>query len=119
MRRLILSAFIGICCWFSLEGRQLPVKVSCIGDSITYGAGLEDRESTSYPSQLQAILGEDYLVRNFGRNGATLLRKGHRPYIEQEEFSQALDFAGDILVMRAGLSTMKSESPQSLYCLRS
>ena len=75
------------------------VKVACVGNSITYGMRLEDRERESYPAQLQALLGDRYEVGNFGKSGATLLRHGHRPYFEQEEFRQAMDFAGDIVVI--------------------
>ena len=45
------------------------VKVACIGDSITFGALLRDRESNCYPAQLEKLLGEGYSVRNFGVNG--------------------------------------------------
>ena len=31
-------------------------KVACIGDSITYGFGLANRETESYPAQLQKLL---------------------------------------------------------------
>ena len=62
------------------------VRVACIGDSVTYGMTLEDRETESYPAQLQQMLGAGYQVATFGRNGATLLRQGHRPYMEQEEY---------------------------------
>ncbi|MBQ0024637.1 MAG: hypothetical protein KBT00_02795, partial [Bacteroidales bacterium] len=47
------------------------VKVACIGDSVTYGYGLENRDNDSYPAQLQKLLGNGYDVRNFGHNGAT------------------------------------------------
>ena len=52
------------------------VKVACIGNSITYGAGIVNREKNSYPAQLQVYLGDKYEVRNFGSNGATTLHKG-------------------------------------------
>lgn len=81
-----------------------PIKVSCIGNSITYGAKLENRAQDCYPAQLQRMLGEGYLVGNFGRSGATLLRHGHRPYMEQEEFRRALEFAGDIIVIHLGIN---------------
>ena len=80
------------------------VKVSCVGNSITYGMRLEDREHESYPVRLQEILGDRYEVGNFGKSGATLLRHGHRPYFEQEEFRQAMDFAGDIVVIHLGVN---------------
>ncbi|MEX2028771.1 MAG: GDSL-type esterase/lipase family protein [Candidatus Curtissbacteria bacterium] len=51
-------------------------KVACVGDSITYGARLDDRNKDSYPAQLQALLGEDYSVENFGVGSCTLIKKG-------------------------------------------
>ena len=83
---------------------QQPIKVACIGNSVTYGYGHENPDSTSYPSQLAAMLGNDYEVGNFGKSGATLLRKGHRPYNEQEEFKKALEFAPDIAIIHLGLN---------------
>ncbi|MBQ9185294.1 MAG: sialate O-acetylesterase [Bacteroidales bacterium] len=81
-----------------------PVKVSCVGNSITYGMKLQNREQDCYPAQLQRMLGSGYEVGNFGKSGATLLRKGHRPYMEQEEFRKAMDFAGDIVVIHLGIN---------------
>lgn len=52
------------------------IKVACVGDSITFGARLENRDMDSYPAQLQLLLGEKYEVFNFGVGGCTLLRKG-------------------------------------------
>ena len=80
------------------------IKVSCVGNSITYGMRLDDREHESYPVRLQEMLGDRYEVGNFGKSGATLLRHGHRPYFEQEEFRQAMDFAGDIVVIHLGIN---------------
>lgn len=92
-----------------VDARRKPkpapkIKVSCVGNSITYGMRLEDRERESYPAQLQALLGDLYEVGNFGKSGATLLRHGHRPYFEQEEFHQAMAFAGDIVVIHLGIN---------------
>jgi lysophospholipase L1-like esterase len=52
------------------------IKVACVGDSITYGARLDDPGKHSYPAQLQELLGEKYAVENFGVSSLTLLRKG-------------------------------------------
>ncbi|WP_075559698.1 GDSL-type esterase/lipase family protein [Parabacteroides timonensis] len=83
---------------------QKKIKVACVGNSVTYGVGIDNREVNSYPAQLQRMLGEDYEVMNFGKSGATLLNKGHRPYCEQEEYKAALDFAGDLVVVHLGLN---------------
>ena len=85
-------------------GQQKTIKVACVGNSITYGYGIENREQNSYPSVLQRLLGKGYKVENFGHSGATLLSKGHRPYIQQEEYQKALAFAGDIVVIHLGIN---------------
>lgn len=84
--------------------QALQIKVACVGNSVTYGAGVENREINSYPARLQTLLGDEYDVRNFGKSGATLLSKGHRPYIEQEEYHAALDFKPDFVVIHLGLN---------------
>ena len=102
MRRLLW--IIGILALFFPASGTAAVKVACVGDSVTYGARIEDRENDAYPAQLQRMLGPDYEVCNFGRSGATLLRHGHKPYFDQPEFRQAMDFAGDIVVIHLGLN---------------
>lgn len=84
--------------------KQKTVRVACIGNSITYGTGIADRTNDSYPSQLQRLLGSNYQVGNFGKPGATLLCHGHRPYVKQEEFKEAIAFKGDIAVMHLGIN---------------
>ena len=85
-------------------GQTTKIKVACVGDSVTYGTGIEDRDNNSYPAQLQKMLGETYLVGNFGKPGATLLSKGHRPYFKQEQFTDAMNFHGDIAIVHLGLN---------------
>ena len=50
--------------------------IATVGDSITFGARLEDPTIDSYPAQLQQSLGEAYQVINLGVGGCTLIRKG-------------------------------------------
>ncbi|SEJ77576.1 alpha-L-fucosidase 2 [Cyclobacterium xiamenense] len=57
-----------------LTGSKL--KVACVGDSITFGARLDNPDSDSYPAHLQKLLGEGYAVENYGVGSLTLLRKG-------------------------------------------
>ena len=83
---------------------QNKIKVACVGNSITYGTGVADREVNAYPVKLQGMLGDKYEVGNFGKPGATLLNKGHRPYTQQQEYKDALAFAGDIVVIHLGIN---------------
>ena len=53
---------------------QENIRVACVGNSITYGFGLNDRQTMSYPAQLGGVLGAGYEVRNFGCNGCAAQR---------------------------------------------
>lgn len=96
---LLLSFWV-----YSLAGFSQQVKVACIGNSVTYGYGHKNPQLTSYPSQLQKLLGDKYVVKNFGHSGATLLRKGHNPYFKTKEFEEALAFHTDIAIIHLGLN---------------
>ena len=101
MKRLLilLLALLPLMGW-----AQNKIKVACIGNSVTYGMTHKNPAETSYPTQLQQMLGDGYEVRNFGHSGATLLSKGHRPYINLPEYKAALEFAPDIAVIHLGLN---------------
>lgn len=79
-------------------------KVACIGNSVTYGYGHANPAETSYPTQLGRMLGDGYEVRNFGYSGATLLSKGHRPYVQQDVYVRALEYIPDLAVIHLGLN---------------
>lgn len=55
-------------------------------------------------SSCNGLLGDQYVVGNFGKSGATLLERGHRPYVKQDEYQQALQFAADIVVIHLGIN---------------
>ena len=80
------------------------IKVACVGNSVTYGYGLTDPATESYPAVLQGLLGNSYTVRNFGHSGATLLKNGHRPYYKTKEFQKAIAMHPDIVVIHLGLN---------------
>ena len=84
------------------EGEK--IRVACVGNSVTYGYGLPDRDTQAYPVILQQLLGDKYEVRNFGHSGTTLLRHGHRPYVLQTEYREAMDFKADLVVIHLGLN---------------
>lgn len=102
MKRLLLS-FLLLFLLLPLSARRI-IKVPCVGNSITYGTGVANREQKAYPVVLQRLLGKGYQVENFGKPGATLLRRGHRPYFDLPEFRAALQFRPDIAVIHLGIN---------------
>ena len=87
-----------------------PVKVACIGNSITYGSGIADRPKDSYPSQLARMLGEHWTVRNFGVSGRTMLKKGDYPYWNEEAYTQVKAFLPDVVIIKLGTNDTKPQN---------
>lgn len=84
------------------ELRAQARRVACIGDSITFGARIPDREHNAYPAQLAARLGPSHEVRNFGVGGATLIRDGDRPYTKTKAFADALAWRPEVAIVQLG-----------------
>ena len=85
--------------------QKQPIRVACVGDSITEGSG--------YPHDLQLMLGSDYFVGNFGVSGSTVSQNSIRPYLDQTAFQQAKDFTPDIVVIMLGTNDANPEITQS------
>lgn len=83
-----------------------PTKVACVGDSITYGGGVRDKNS--YPAQLGVALGDKWSVENFGVSGATLLKNGDKPYWNLDRYQAALKFQPNIVIIKLGTNDSKS-----------
>jgi acyl-CoA thioesterase I len=93
---------------------QQPIRVACIGASITYGYHLKDREHNSYPAWMGRWLGTNYDVRNFGVSGTTLMSSGNLPYIKQQAHADALAFKPDIVIILFGGNDSKHPGDGSL-----
>ena len=77
-----------------------PIRVACIGDSITAGVGTT--QDNSYPTQLSRMLGGKWVVMNFGVGSTTLLNHGDKPYQKEAAFQRALEFQPDVVVIKLG-----------------
>ena len=86
------------------------VRVACIGASITFGAGIQDREKNCYPAQMQNLLGAGYEVRNFGVSSRTMLKHGDFPYWDDPAYQQALAFHPNIVVIDLGGNDSKPQN---------
>lgn len=82
--------------------QRSPIRVACVGDSITAGWGLPDPNTQSYPAQLAKMLGTGYEVGNFGHSGATLVESSDYPYWNKREFERSKAFAPNVVVIMLG-----------------
>ena len=116
MNRNTFSSVLLILCFFGFswvahaEPKKAPKRLACVGDSITFGAAIKDRAKNCYPAQLGRMLGEGWDVRNFGVNGATLLKKGDKPYWKQRAFGQAHAFQPEIVIIKLGTNDSKPQN---------
>ena len=86
------------------------IRVACVGNSVTYGEKIRNREKNSYPVQLGELLGERWDVRNFGVTGATLLKKGDMPYWKQPAFYSAQKFEPHVVIIMLGTNDTKPQN---------
>lgn len=81
-------------------------RVACVGDSITIGA----HSKNPYPAQLQKMLGDQWLVKNFGVSARTLLKKGDHPYWIEKAFQNAKAFQPNVVIIMLGTNDTKPKN---------
>ncbi len=83
-----------------------PVKIACVGDSITYGYTIPKRGENSYPAQLQRKLDAaapgTWEVKNFGVSAMTLMKNTSRSYRARAEYRASVDYGADIVIIMLG-----------------
>ena len=92
-----------------------PLRVACVGDSITYGDQLTDRDTQAYPVVLQRLAPERYLTGNFGVNGATALHNSYLAWTDTPACRAAQDFAPDIVVIMLGINDLSYPDHAASY----
>lgn len=103
----VLSVFLMVLLFLGSRAETPKIRVACVGNSITFGSKVVNREKNSYPQQLQYILGANYEVKNFGVSGATLLRKGNKPYFSLPQYHEAINFNPNIVLIKLGTNDSK------------
>lgn len=71
-----------------------PVRVACVGDSITEGTG--------YTVELWGLLGSNYVVGDFGVGGARVLLSSDNSYMFSTAFQVAKQFQPHIVIVMLG-----------------
>ncbi len=98
------------------------IKVACVGDSITAGSGITDKDTNSYPARLGSMLGSGYEVANFGIGGSYILPADHPynkrqdktlSYRDTQQYKDSVKFSPDVVIIMLGtndaLSSMLSK----------
>lgn len=84
------------------------IRVACVGDSITYGFGISNWPENNYPAVLHRLLGDGYIVNNYGVNGCTVQADANKPYAQRKEYRDSVEFDPDIVVFMLGSNDSKT-----------
>ena len=76
------------------ENTPVPIRVACVGDSLTEGSG--------YPSDLWMLLGSNYSIGNFGKGGAMVFLRSPTAYINETVFEEAKNFQPNVVIIMLG-----------------
>ena len=102
----LLFASLAAALSLGTAAQAVPTKVACVGDSITFGSGLQPGDAR-YPQVLGTLMGPDFDVRGFGNPGKTA---GDYPgqvgrwYGSTKEHKQSLEFKADVYICNLGIN---------------
>lgn len=93
----------------SIAVAKAPLRIACVGDSITFGVRVEGRinNSYSYSEQLERMLREGYVVENFGLSSTTVLSTTDKPYNKTPQYRKIFEFKPDIIFIALGTNDSK------------
>lgn len=92
------------------KAKRGAIKVACVGDSITYGCMVANRNKNNYPAVLNNLLGQDYCVANFGYTDRTAIKTADKPFTAEKLYQQSLDFRPDVVVILLGSNDSKEKN---------
>lgn len=84
-----------------------PIKIACIGDSITYGLGVMDDRLSTYPAILFSQLNSNYTVKNFGVSNRTATNCYPYGYIFSGMVGKILRFKPKLALICLGTNDSK------------
>ena len=92
------------------KAKEGEIKVACVGDSITYGCMVANRNKNNYPTVLNELLGEGYCVANFGYTDRTAIKTADRPYTAEKLYQKSLEYQPDVVVILLGSNDSKEKN---------
>ncbi|RVU97696.1 hypothetical protein EII22_06060 [Coriobacteriales bacterium OH1046] len=90
---------------FFMQGRRVriaPARISCVGDSITFGFGLGNREEECWVSLLPALLADGCETGNYGLSGSCVLSDGSLPWLESPRAREFWAMEEDLVIVMLG-----------------
>jgi lysophospholipase L1-like esterase len=78
----------------SSNSKDTPIRIACIGDSLTRG--------TEYTLFLWEQLGSGYILSDFGVGGTTASLDSEKPYMNESAFLLAQSFQPNIVIVMLG-----------------
>lgn len=83
-------------------------EIACVGDSITYGAGvLTDHDVSTWEYFLEKRIGTDFQVLNYGISGRTLQNEGDLPYRKEKFWKLTHEVQAEIYLLMLGTNDSK------------
>ena len=105
----------------SVTGQPVPLRIACLGDSNTFGAGVAgpNKDVLRWSHLLEQKLKKECKqkeveVLNCGINGRTLLTRGDLPYIKTGEYRNALNSHAQIAIIALGTNDAKPQNRKLL-----
>lgn len=83
------------------------IKIACIGNSITHGAGVSSMYTKSWPILLRDLLGVGYYTENLGVSGSTMLKISDNTWWDEPQYKFAFELNPDIIVIKLGTNDSK------------
>ncbi len=106
MKKTILFFFITLILASCSESK---VRVACVGDSITEGAGITKQNRDAYPAVLDSLL-IDAEVLNCGRGGTATQKRSDFSYWDTKEFSNLFVYNPEIVILKIGTNDTKPQN---------
>lgn len=87
--------------------KKRHLQIACVGDSITYGAGVQKIKNATYEYFLRQNIGGDCQVLNYGKSGRTLQKEGNKPYVNTTFYQNSVKVKADVYILMLGTNDSK------------
>ena len=84
------------------------IHIACIGDSITFGAGVNGKKTQTWEYYLEEKLPADHQVLNYGISGRTLQDEGDYPYRAEKFYQISKDIKAEVYLIMLGTNDAKT-----------